>query len=281
MAHRTILRWKFPLFAMLFLNTVLVAMAFRQCLLADQSPANSPLKPVVSATTEPQPAAQAAEIEAVTPAPRSIDVVSHPIQLERIAIDVTAAEDANWEELAAMTNAASARTNEPSVPRSAPVPPVVSAQVVPEVGPRLPSPADQTLPLELANASDLPPAADHEPPAAARSKPVDVAKECLIVINPPATGGAVHFLAEGSVVSLAPGELYRLPGRSDRRIQFHRGDDRGDFDGRFATGVFAFAVGADGWTLDEVAGPTASRLLRICRPVASDPSTSAPPADSD
>jgi hypothetical protein len=88
----------------------------------------------------------------------------------------------------------------------------------------------------------------------------------LILINPPATGGVVHFVVDGQVLSLAPGELRRLPAGVVRRVQFHRGGKFGDADQRCQSGVFAFSVNEHGWSLGEIDGQAAGRLLKLCVP---------------
>ena len=94
-----------------------------------------------------------------------------------------------------------------------------------------------------------------------------VPRDILIFINPPATGGVVHFLLEGEVISLAPGELARVLGKGSRLVQFHRGDDFGDEELRAELGVFAFAISDRGWTLAEADDVVAARLLEVCKPV--------------
>jgi hypothetical protein len=107
-------------------------------------------------------------------------------------------------------------------------------------------------------------------PAGAPSseQPKQIAQEMLVVINPPTTGGVVHFLLDGEIVSLAPGELARVLAKESRLVQFHRGDDFGDEELRLVTGVYAFAVSERGWTLAEAETAFAARLLEVCRPVA-------------
>jgi hypothetical protein len=95
----------------------------------------------------------------------------------------------------------------------------------------------------------------------------EIPRDVLIVINPPTTGGMVHFLLDGAVVSLAPGELARVLAKGSRLVQFHRGDDFGNEELRAESGVFAFAVSDRGWTLAEAEDRVAADLLQICRPV--------------
>jgi hypothetical protein len=101
----------------------------------------------------------------------------------------------------------------------------------------------------------------------------------LIFINPPATGGVVHFLLESEVISLGPGELARVLGKGSRLVQFHRGDEFGDEQLRAEAGVFAFAVSDRGWTLAEADDAVAARLLQVCKPLA--PLATAPDASGD
>ncbi len=113
---------------------------------------------------------------------------------------------------------------------------------------------------------DVPPAkAPPEPPAAPPLNVVPIASESLILVNPPTTGGEVHFAVEGVVYRLEAGEFCELAGRRERRIEFHRGEEFGYANHQFAGGALAFSVGETGWTLTQLESAAARELLSTCR----------------
>jgi hypothetical protein len=101
--------------------------------------------------------------------------------------------------------------------------------------------------------------ADSIPPAAGQL--------LVIVVNPPDTGGAVHYAVDGALFSLLPGEFQRLDAQRPRQIQFHRGDNFGYADQRIAGGMHVFGVGDTGWVLRQADGDVTDQLLSICRPL--------------
>lgn len=90
----------------------------------------------------------------------------------------------------------------------------------------------------------------------------------LVIINPPTTGGVVHFLIDGAVISLLPAEYHRLEGARDRRIAFHRGDEWDDCERVIREGVYVFDIGDVGWELTQPSSEVTSRLLSVCRAIA-------------
>jgi len=107
--------------------------------------------------------------------------------------------------------------------------------------------------------NDPPPAVT--PPDKAAGQPAD----SLIVANPPDIGGAVHFTVNGVIYTLAPGEYVELAGRSDRRIEFHRGDDFGYATHELAGGTYTFELCPTGWSLQLLDPVEARELLCVCR----------------
>jgi hypothetical protein len=108
-----------------------------------------------------------------------------------------------------------------------------------------------------------------QPPAAPPPvNGVPFATDSLIVVNPPTTGGAVHFAVDGVVHRLDAGEFAEfaeLVGRRERQIEFHRGDDFGYARHQFASGALAFGVGEAGWTLTPLDPAAVRELLSTCR----------------
>jgi hypothetical protein len=73
---------------------------------------------------------------------------------------------------------------------------------------------------------------------------------CLLEItNPLETNGPVHFVIEGEVFTLEPGETRQWPAFSQRTIEFHRGDDYGDASYSVERGTWRFQVSDAGWEL--------------------------------
>src|SRR5262249_18015198 len=120
--------------------------------------------------------------------------------------------------------------------------------------------------------------------------PVVAPPSALILVNPPSSGGPIHYVVDDQVFSLLPGEYHRLGTDAQRRIRFHRGDDFGDADLRLQQGTHQFIVSGQGWELQPADPPLkgeppisagggrggnlppaeanlADRLLKICRPL--------------
>ena len=93
-------------------------------------------------------------------------------------------------------------------------------------------------------------------------------QSAVVIINPPTTGGVVHFTVDGTVISLLPAEYHRLDGGRDRHVVFHRGDDREDCQRVISEGVYVFDVGDLGWELTQPTTDVANRLLSTCRAIA-------------
>lgn len=82
---------------------------------------------------------------------------------------------------------------------------------------------------------------------------------CLLEItNPAETNGAVHFVIEGAVHTLLPGETRQWTACSQRLVEFHRGDDFGDAVCAVNRGTWRFQVSETGWEL--VAGEHVSMI---------------------
>jgi hypothetical protein len=71
----------------------------------------------------------------------------------------------------------------------------------------------------------------------------------LVLINPPSNGGEVHFLVDGRVVTLRPGESRQLAGGPTWRVHFHRGAHFGEALHVVSQGSYSFRVSARGWEL--------------------------------
>jgi hypothetical protein len=154
------------------------------------------------------------------------------------------------------------------------------AAVIPVVEPdTAPSPATVTDPPPATPVvvdsppSDPPPASDPPSPATVAPLPVVAAPhnavppalDSLIVANPPDIGGAVHFTVNGVVHTLAPGDYVEFAGRSERLIEYHRGDDFGYAKHKLLGGAHTFALGPIGWTLQPLDPEEARELLCVCR----------------
>ena len=66
-------------------------------------------------------------------------------------------------------------------------------------------------------------ALDGEPPSNHDAE-LDLAGT-LLIINPPTTGGVVHYMVDDQSVSLMPSEYRRLSVDDKLRVQYHRGGD--------------------------------------------------------
>jgi len=121
-------------------------------------------------------------------------------------------------------------------------------------------------PREVPRAT-MPPAAATLPPAAIPPLPVAIPRNVLILVNPPDSGGVIHYAIEDAVVSLLPGEYQQLDDARERRIRFHKGDDFGEAQHRLQRGWHMFLVGEMGWELRPADDNLARRLLNSCRPL--------------
>lgn len=102
-------------------------------------------------------------------------------------------------------------------------------------------------------------------PAAPRAQ-LPKAPVGLVVINPPSTGGAVHFLLEDEVITLGPGEFHLVVETAERVVKFDRGEDFGVVEQKVSDEVWTFAVGPRGWHFQQVERDQAGRHLQGCRP---------------
>jgi hypothetical protein len=200
--------------------------------------------------------------------------------------------------------AGSPRTASPPVPVTAP--PVVSHQPVPGV-----ALAEAVVPaVEVPNSP--PPAAETAAPTASNEEPAPIVSSAvewapepqseatqpepresatpatttqpsevpagLVVINPPSTGGAVHFLLAEEVITLQPGEFHVVAEIDERVVKFDRGGDFGQVEQKVSGEVWMFAVGSRGWHFRLVDRERAARHLEGCRPrsIPAEPATSEP-----
>ena len=88
--------------------------------------------------------------------------------------------------------------------------------------------------------------------AAVSPAPTALPSNVLILVNPPVSGGVIHYAIEDVVVSLQPGEYQQLDDVRERRIRFHKGDDFGEAEHRLQRGIM-FDPKAGGVTFREVA----------------------------
>jgi hypothetical protein len=93
----------------------------------------------------------------------------------------------------------------------------------------------------------------------------------LVIINPPTTGGEVHFLLEDEVVSLQPGEFHVVAEIDERVVKFDRGEDFGFVEQKVSDEAWVFAVGPRGWRFQLVDRTAAAEHLQRCRPRSSKP----------
>ena len=73
---------------------------------------------------------------------------------------------------------------------------------------------------------------------------------CILeIVNPAETNGPVHFVIEGAVHTLLPGESRQWLALSERTVEFHRGDDFGDTSCQIERGTWRFQITDAGWEL--------------------------------
>jgi hypothetical protein len=124
--------------------------------------------------------------------------------------------------------------------------------------------ADSPLPPAIATTTD-------ETPCPIAMGPMDQGADApiavaVIIVNPPATRGAVNYVVDGEVLSLLPGEYHRREGSEVRSIVFHQGDDFGITERMLGKGVYVFGIGDEGWELAQAETSDIRRLLGVCRP---------------
>lgn len=103
---------------------------------------------------------------------------------------------------------------------------------------------------------DIPVDLDSVPPLA----PMPDFDPCILeIVNPAETNGPVHFVIEGAVHTLLPGESRQWLALSERLVEFHRGDDFGDIAYHVERGTWRFQVTDTGWEL--VAGEHVSMFV--------------------
>jgi hypothetical protein len=89
----------------------------------------------------------------------------------------------------------------------------------------------------------------------------------IVIINPPGTGGIVHFVMGDRTVSLMPAEYIRMNAQSGKRMAFHRGGDLGDVEMQVNPSAYQFNVSQTGWELAPIRPAELDRLLEICQPI--------------
>jgi hypothetical protein len=93
---------------------------------------------------------------------------------------------------------------------------------------------------------DIPVDLDSVPPPA----PMPDFDPCILeIVNPAETNGPVHFVIEGAVHTLLPGESRQWLALSERTVEFHRGNDFGDTSFLIERGTWRFQVTDAGWEL--------------------------------
>jgi hypothetical protein len=80
----------------------------------------------------------------------------------------------------------------------------------------------------------------------------------VTLLNPVKTGGTVHYLLNGEVRSLRPGDKQELPSGRSWRVRFHRGADFGEAEYTPANGLYEFQVTEHGWDLSRTSGTAAA-----------------------
>ena len=91
--------------------------------------------------------------------------------------------------------------------------------------------------------------------------------ERIVIINPPGTGGVVHYMIDGTSMSLMPGEYAQLESNGARRVDFHRGGDLSDTQLRMESGAYIFSVSQAGWELLPTSTAECERLMVVCRSI--------------
>lgn len=240
-------KWGFLLSVLLLVNLSLVAWA--AAFVPDERPAASP----PHATSPPVP---------VSPAP----VVSH-----QPASVIAAAASAN--------SGATEFAIAPAV--EAPISPPPAAEVAPPAATNEEPTPIASIEAEWAldpTESESSPPEPRESASPAAPAPLPEVPAGLVVINPPATGGVVHFLIADEVITLQPGEFHTVAEIDERVVKFDRGEDFGLVEQQVSGEVWMFAVGPRGWSFELVDREQAPRHLQGCRPRSgsAEPSTAEP-----
>lgn len=71
----------------------------------------------------------------------------------------------------------------------------------------------------------------------------------VTLVNPTQTRGTVHFLLNGQISSLTPGQSRKFEDGDAWAIEFHRGGEFGDAVFTLSQGVYSFKVTRNGWDL--------------------------------
>jgi hypothetical protein len=71
----------------------------------------------------------------------------------------------------------------------------------------------------------------------------------VLLVNPEETGGPVHFVVEGVIHTLQPGEQHLLGSGGTWKVEFDRGNNFGDALHVVDFGTWRFQVGDQGWAL--------------------------------
>lgn len=78
-----------------------------------------------------------------------------------------------------------------------------------------------------------------------------VSSTSVLLMNPPDSGGVIHYVVDGATYSLHPGQMHQLDGEHSRRVEFHRGSAFGDASHVLSPGKYVFRVTENGWSLVE------------------------------
>jgi hypothetical protein len=247
-------RWRVPtLAAVLIVNLCLVTLAIGRPV--GRTEHRIPVAAVAPEPASPQQANLPPAITGLPPAVATVEPVSDPLT--------------------------------PADPAPAEPPPVERVTIVPDIDlPPEPVPVEQPMVMPLVAA---PPTLERHPfepaPLAPRDPaPIDPASAgsatddppllprnelpSLVIVNPPQSGGPIHFAIDGTVCTLLPGEYHRLPVAESRHVEYHRGDEFDYAQHELTEGVHQFTVGETGWTLILVERDKATRLIETCRAIA-------------
>jgi hypothetical protein len=136
-----------------------------------------------------------------------------------------------------------------------------------------PEPPSESNPTESSNPEPGQPEANASASPAAPASLPEVPPG-LVLINPPSTGGAVHFLLAEEIITLQPGEFHAVAEIDERLIKFDRGEGFGLVEQKVSGEVWMFAVGPRGWHFQLIDRERAATHLKGCRPrsVSADPS---------
>jgi len=79
--------------------------------------------------------------------------------------------------------------------------------------------------------------------------PQDLPDHGVHLANPIDSGGPVHFLADGEIYTLRPGQSLVLPCHGRCEVAFDRGGDFGAAEYAVEEGAYRFTVTETGWAL--------------------------------